>query len=58
MINFLEGIIEPLQSKNKSVYYHQRFPRVPTIDECYMDDKVCMFEANMQYKRDRFVLSV
>lgn len=22
-------------------YYHQRYRRVPTIDECYFDDAVC-----------------
>jgi NADH dehydrogenase (ubiquinone) 1 beta subcomplex subunit 10 len=28
---------------------------VPTIDECYVDDQVCMFEANQQWKRDKLV---
>ena len=36
-------------------YYHQRFNRVPTVEECYMDDVVCIFEAHEQYKRDRKV---
>ena len=32
-----------------------RFRRVPTIDECYMDDQVCKKEASVQYFRDRGV---
>lgn len=36
-------------------YYHQRFRRVPTIDQCYVDDVCCYFEANQQWKRDRAV---
>ncbi|KAK9887695.1 hypothetical protein WA026_000016 [Henosepilachna vigintioctopunctata] len=48
-----EKIVEP----NQKVYpwYHQKFRRVPTIDECYTEDIVCYFEANEQYKRDRLV---
>lgn len=29
--------------------------RVPTIDTCYTDDFVCIFEANDQFKRDKLV---
>ena len=32
-----------------------RFKRVPTIDECYMNDQVCKREASVQYFRDRGV---
>jgi len=39
----------------KYYYYHQRFNRVPTIDQCYIDDFGCFFEAEEQYKRDRMV---
>ncbi|XP_071438554.1 NADH dehydrogenase [ubiquinone] 1 beta subcomplex subunit 10 [Hetaerina americana] len=50
---FRESIVEP----NRSTYnwYHQKFRRVPTIDECYTDDIVCQMEANLQFKRDRLV---
>lgn len=41
--------------RRKYPYYHQRFPRVPTIDQCYIDDYLCYHEANEQYKRDRLV---
>ncbi|KAF5282482.1 hypothetical protein FQR65_LT14291 [Abscondita terminalis] len=48
-----EKIVQP----NQQVYpwYHQKFRRVPTIDQCYMDDPICYFEADMQYRRDRMV---
>jgi len=36
-------------------YYHQKFRRVPTIDQCYTDDQACIYEANQQYNRDRKV---
>lgn len=29
--------------------------RVPTIDQCYTDDVICMHEANWQWKRDKLV---
>lgn len=25
---------------------------MPTIDQCYTDDEVCVYEADQQYKRD------
>ena len=48
-----EKIVEP----NQKCYpwYHQKFRRVPTIDQCYTDDPICFFEADMQYRRDRSV---
>jgi len=52
---FREKFIEPSQSRNKSQYYHRRYRRVPTIDECEVGDPVCYFEANEQFKRDRHV---
>ncbi|KAI4457154.1 nadh-ubiquinone oxidoreductase pdsw subunit [Holotrichia oblita] len=48
-----ESIVEPNQQHYP--WYHQKFRRVPTIDECYVDDPVCYYEANCQYKRDRQV---
>jgi len=36
-------------------YYHRRYRRVPTIDECYTHDYVCQFEADEQMVRDRDV---
>jgi len=39
----------------KYYYYHRQFKRVPTIDQCYIDDFGCFFEADEQHKRDRMV---
>lgn len=50
---FRENIVEPNQ-KDYS-FYHQKFRRVPTIDECYTDDIICIYEANQQFKRDKLV---
>lgn len=48
-----ETIVEPNQ-KNYP-WYHEQFRRVPTIDQCYTDDKVCRYEAQQQFRRDRMV---
>lgn len=50
-----EKIVVPNQ-KNYP-WYHQKFRRVPNIDQCETDDLVCYSEANIQYKRDRLVES-
>lgn len=49
----IETIVEPNQKKYP--WYHQQFQRVPTIDQCYMDDVCCQYEADMQFKRDKLV---
>ncbi|XP_043282150.1 NADH dehydrogenase [ubiquinone] 1 beta subcomplex subunit 10 [Venturia canescens] len=48
---FREKIVEPNQQHYP--WYHQKFRRVPTVDECYSDDLVCIYEADQQYARDR-----
>ncbi|KAK2576439.1 hypothetical protein KPH14_005772 [Odynerus spinipes] len=53
VVFFREKIVEPNQQKYP--WYHEKFRRVPTIDECYTDDIVCYTEANLQYHRDRAV---
>uniref|UniRef100_A0A481SW11 NADH dehydrogenase [ubiquinone] 1 beta subcomplex subunit 10 n=1 Tax=Thermobia domestica TaxID=89055 RepID=A0A481SW11_THEDO len=50
---FREKVVEPNQQT--SYWYHRRFRRVPTIDECYTDDVICIFEAEQQFKRDKMV---
>jgi len=50
---FRETIVTPNQKQYP--WYHQQFPRVKNIDECYTDDIACIYEANMQFKRDKEV---
>lgn len=50
---FAETIVEPNQKQYP--WYHQRFHRVPTIDQCYTDDPICVYEADTQFKRDKLV---
>ncbi|XP_029037567.1 NADH dehydrogenase (ubiquinone) PDSW subunit [Osmia lignaria lignaria] len=50
---FRETIVVPNQKKYP--WYHQKFRRVPTIDECYELDIVCLQEANSQFQRDKMV---
>ncbi|CAK9801248.1 NADH dehydrogenase [ubiquinone] 1 beta subcomplex subunit 10 [Anthophora plagiata] len=50
---FREKIVKPNQKKYP--WYHQKFRRVPTIDECYENDVVCFQEAQSQFERDRMV---
>ncbi|CAD0199187.1 unnamed protein product [Chrysodeixis includens] len=50
---FREKVVLPNQKKYP--WYHQKFRRVPTIDQCFDGDVLCDFEANAQFKRDRAV---
>ncbi|KAJ8318007.1 hypothetical protein KUTeg_003098 [Tegillarca granosa] len=52
-----ENVVEAFRGKDgeRPVYYHRRFRRVPTIDQCYEGELVCQFEANEQFKRDKQV---
>jgi len=51
-----ENVIEPIQDKYGHLpYYHRRLRRVPTIDECHVNDQVCYHEAQMQYRLDKLV---
>ncbi|XP_073997622.1 NADH dehydrogenase (ubiquinone) PDSW subunit [Rhodnius prolixus] len=50
---FRKTIVEP--NRQNYPWYHQKFRRVPTIDQCFTDDPICKFEANQQFKRDKAV---
>lgn len=53
VICIVEKIVEP--NRENYPWYHQQFRRVPTIDHCYTDDYVCIFEADAQFRRDKLV---
>ncbi|XP_030590961.1 NADH dehydrogenase [ubiquinone] 1 beta subcomplex subunit 10 [Archocentrus centrarchus] len=44
--------VDSIRAKNKTVYYHQKFRRVPDLTECEEGDFPCYYEAQMQWKRD------
>ena len=45
--------IEYQRGKRPTYYYHRVWPRVTPIEDCRMNDAVCMYEAQEQYKRDK-----
>uniref|UniRef100_A0A1A8DFL6 NADH dehydrogenase [ubiquinone] 1 beta subcomplex subunit 10 n=1 Tax=Nothobranchius kadleci TaxID=1051664 RepID=A0A1A8DFL6_NOTKA len=47
--------VDSIRSKNRPVYYHQKFRRVPDLTDCVEGDYPCYFEAEMQWKRDYIV---
>jgi len=52
---FRRSVVEPNRPSEPEAWYHRRYRRVPTIDNCYEDDTVCRQEANEQFLRDRKV---
>ncbi|XP_004071511.1 NADH dehydrogenase [ubiquinone] 1 beta subcomplex subunit 10 [Oryzias latipes] len=51
-VTTFRDVVDSIRSKNKLVYYHQRFRRVPDLTECQEGDYVCCYEAEMQWRRD------
>lgn len=49
-----ENIVLPSKGP-KYYYYHRKFKRAVPIDECYLNDEACFFEANIEYRRVRLV---
>jgi len=47
----LEKFVE--KTRQDYPYYHRKYPRVPTVDQCAYNDHVCLTEANEQFLRDR-----
>lgn len=52
---FREKVVEPQRSKHTYYYYHRKFKRVPSIDQCEVGDTPCFVEAHEQFRRDRMV---
>lgn len=50
-----EKIVDPLNVNNTTKYYHRRYPQVKTVDQCEVEDPVCIYEAQEQYKRNKQV---
>lgn len=46
-----EKVVEP--NRKTYYWYHRRYPRVPTVDQCYTDDHACIYEADQQFLRDK-----
>ncbi|KAF6717454.1 NADH dehydrogenase [ubiquinone] 1 beta subcomplex subunit 10 [Oryzias melastigma] len=51
-VTTFRDVVDSIRSKNKMVYYHQKFRRVPDLTECQEGDYVCCYEAEMQWRRD------
>jgi len=50
-----ENVVQPIQTRRGNKFYHRKYNRVPTIDQCAVDDNVCIYEADVQLDRDRRV---
>ncbi|XP_033500201.1 NADH dehydrogenase [ubiquinone] 1 beta subcomplex subunit 10 [Epinephelus lanceolatus] len=51
-VTTFRDVVDSIRSKNRHVYYHQKFRRVPDLTECQEGDYVCYYEAEMQWRRD------
>ncbi|KAF7652825.1 hypothetical protein LDENG_00091930 [Lucifuga dentata] len=51
-VTTFRAVVDNIRSNNKSVYYHQKFRRVPDLTECVEGDYLCYYEAEMQWRRD------
>ncbi|XP_038063974.1 NADH dehydrogenase [ubiquinone] 1 beta subcomplex subunit 10-like [Patiria miniata] len=54
-VTFVRDFVEQQQNKRPYYYYHRQYRRVTPVEDCNTDDYVCLYEAEMQYRRDRLV---
>ncbi|TNN66129.1 NADH dehydrogenase [ubiquinone] 1 beta subcomplex subunit 10 [Liparis tanakae] len=51
-VSTFRDAVDSIRAKNKPVYYHQKFRRVPDLTSCEEGDYLCYYEAEMQWRRD------
>lgn len=39
----------------KYYWYHRKYERALPVDECYLDDTACLYEANVEFMRNQLV---